>query len=204
METNFVMELVLLQEQSASCQTICSLAETQKIELAIPAYALVEPLETLHRHHSRRKQIKQYTEEQLTLLRRSEGYTEKVDRLFEATSVLVDSTELEYTSLFEVQNRLTDVGQILALDSGIIRRFGTVRDDFSLGGPDSLIYASIINDLALSRPATACFLNKNSKDFLNPSITDDLSRFNCTLIPSFDHGLRCISSYLDSQQDSPS
>jgi len=57
-ESNFVLELVLLQEQYASCEDVLRLCEAGKEQLIIPAYSLVEPYETLIRRHRQRKQMK--------------------------------------------------------------------------------------------------------------------------------------------------
>jgi len=46
-ESNFVLELPLLQEQYASCEDILRLCQAGKAQLIIPAYSLVEPYETL-------------------------------------------------------------------------------------------------------------------------------------------------------------
>jgi hypothetical protein len=57
-ESNFVLELALLQEQQASCTEILRLSETGKVRLVIPAYSLAEPYETLVRRHKQRKRMK--------------------------------------------------------------------------------------------------------------------------------------------------
>lgn len=48
-ETNFVLELALLQEQQESCQKLLDLAEAGRINLILPAFSLTEPYETLIR-----------------------------------------------------------------------------------------------------------------------------------------------------------
>jgi hypothetical protein len=57
-ESNFVLELALLQEQHVSCEDILRLCEPSNAQLIIPAYSLVEPYETLIRRHRQRKQMK--------------------------------------------------------------------------------------------------------------------------------------------------
>ncbi|MGB6295983.1 MAG: hypothetical protein WBF90_07325 [Rivularia sp. (in: cyanobacteria)] len=39
-ESNFVLELALLQEQHKSCQELLDLAEIKKIRLIVPAFSL--------------------------------------------------------------------------------------------------------------------------------------------------------------------
>ena len=57
-ESNFVLELALLQEQHASCEDILRLCEAGRMQLVIPAYSLAEPYETLVRRHKQRQRIK--------------------------------------------------------------------------------------------------------------------------------------------------
>jgi predicted nucleic acid-binding protein len=56
-ETNFVLELALLQEQHGSCGDLLRLCEEGRIQLVIPAYSLAEPYETLTRRHRQRKRL---------------------------------------------------------------------------------------------------------------------------------------------------
>ena len=48
-ESNFVLELVLEQEQHQACEEILTLAASRTIELALPAFALIEPYESMVR-----------------------------------------------------------------------------------------------------------------------------------------------------------
>jgi len=57
-ESNFVLELALRQEQSASCEKLLDLCEGGRVTLVVPAYSLAEPYETLIRRRSQRRQIK--------------------------------------------------------------------------------------------------------------------------------------------------
>lgn len=46
-ETNFVLELALRQEQNESCEALLRLAEASRIGLVVPAFSLLEPYATL-------------------------------------------------------------------------------------------------------------------------------------------------------------
>lgn len=56
-ESNFVLELVLEQEEFKVCQKIIDLCSQRKIQLVLPAYSLIEPNEKLTRNARQRKQI---------------------------------------------------------------------------------------------------------------------------------------------------
>jgi hypothetical protein len=54
-ESNFVLQLALKQEESAAAQEVLDLAVAHQIQLAIPACALFEPYGTLFRRHRDRR-----------------------------------------------------------------------------------------------------------------------------------------------------
>jgi hypothetical protein len=49
-ESNFVLQLALLQEFHASSEAILQLCEAGSARLVIPAFSLIEPYRTLDRH----------------------------------------------------------------------------------------------------------------------------------------------------------
>ncbi len=58
------------------------------------------------------------------------------------------------------------------------------------------IYASVVYHLRQQVSVASCFLNKNSKDFDNPDIVDELSKSNCRMIPRFEQGYQFIQTRL--------
>jgi len=56
-ETNFVLELALLQEQHESCEAIVQLCQAGAIRLVLPAYSLIEPYETIVRYLKNRTRV---------------------------------------------------------------------------------------------------------------------------------------------------
>jgi len=72
-ETNFVLELTLVQEQHAGCEEILALGEAGRVRLVIPSYSLVEPYETLRRRHKERTQLRINLERELLLPRFDDG-----------------------------------------------------------------------------------------------------------------------------------
>lgn len=67
-ETNFVLELALLQEQQQSCQKLLDLAEARRINLILPAFSLTEPYETLIRREKNRRNLSLITRETIAIL----------------------------------------------------------------------------------------------------------------------------------------
>lgn len=53
-ESNFVLELAYEQSEATYCQQLLAAAKEGRIDLAIPAYSLTEPYETLVRRSKQR------------------------------------------------------------------------------------------------------------------------------------------------------
>ena len=82
-ETNFLLELVLEQEECAACEALITLAEEKKVELVVPAFSFVEPYGTLQRRASSREQLSQQLVKELRELGRTVTFSQDA-----ATSVL--------------------------------------------------------------------------------------------------------------------
>ena len=112
-ETNFVLELALAQEQEASCDNILRHCESGSAELVIPAYSLIEPYETLGRRHKQRKDIRVDLDEQLGQLARTIAFKEQLTRFREITGLLTDAAAVESDRLKQVRTRLLNTARII-------------------------------------------------------------------------------------------
>jgi hypothetical protein len=56
-ESNFILELALEQEQYESCQSIVELGIRQKIHLVLPAFSIAETYETVIRRAKQREKL---------------------------------------------------------------------------------------------------------------------------------------------------
>ena len=88
LESNFVLELASLQEQSESCERILSLGEAGRVQLAVPAYSLAEPYETLVRRHRRRNRTKNALDWELGQIARSAAYKDRLGAFLGVTALL--------------------------------------------------------------------------------------------------------------------
>ncbi len=86
--------------------------------------------------------------------------------------------------------------EIIPLTADILTEAAIYEDPYDLKPQDALVYASVISHLHQDQPTVACFLNRNSRDFDSPDIVNELSKFNCRMIPRFDHGYDFIQSQL--------
>ena len=196
-ESNFVLELALVQEQEASCEEIVRLVEARKARLVIPAYSLVEPYETLVRRHRQRKQMKADLDTELGQLTRTATYSQRLGGFQNLTALLIDSADEEAKRLEEVRARLLNTCEVISLEASRLTAAAQYQIDHDFSPQDALVYASVLSHLTQSAPPESCFLNRNSKDFDDPDIVDELKRHRCTLIPRFDDGLEYVRSYME-------
>ena len=198
-ESNFVLELALLQEQHESCEKIIGLSEAGKTQLILPAYSLTEPYETIVRYAKNRTRVSHDLATEVKQLSRSKPYQEEIDALQRVTGFLVRSQEEEKERLRSTVDRLIAVSEIIPLDAPILSEARKYQLDHDLSPQDSIVYASVLNHLSRSSSAAKCFLNRNSKDFDDPDIEDALNHYGCKMLFSFDDGYGYISSQIGSK-----
>lgn len=195
-ESNFVLELALVQEQQASCEEIVRLCEAGGVRLVAPAYSFVEPYETLVRRHSRRKDMKGALDNELGQLIRTADYAVRLSGFKSLTGLLIESADAEANRLEQVRARLLKTCEVVSLDASTLAAATQYQIQHGLSPQDAIVYASVLSHLMRSTPPVSCFLNRNSKDFDDPDIDDELKRHRCILIPRFDDGLKYVRSHL--------
>lgn len=195
-ETNFVLELAFQQEQFVSCEQILQLGEAGRIQLVIPAYSLAEPHEKLIRQANSRKELQRKLRDELQQLSRTASYMSRISSIQDIANLLVQSNEEEQQRFVQYRERLLQSAEVVALTADILTEAAVDEENYTLKPQDALIYASVITHLRQNQPQIACFLNRNTKDFDNPNIVEQLNRFNCRMIPRFDHGYGFMRSQL--------
>jgi len=191
-ETNFVLEMALQQEQYLYCENIAELCKDYKIRLIIPAYSFAEPYETLIRRHKNRKKLKNSLDTELIQLARTDSYTDKIFEIQNLLNLLILSTEDEMRRIENVRRDIIKTAEIIPLNSTILNSSTAYQKMHDLSPQDAIVYASVLSHLKQSKPETACFLNKNSKDFDDPDISEMLEQYKCKFLSSFDHGYQFI------------
>ena len=140
-ESNFVLDLTLLQEQHTSCEGILRLCESAGIQLAIPAYSLVEPYETLIRNHKQRKEIKADLDKQIGQIARTAGYSQRLRGFQNLTALLIDSAHEEAKGLELVRARLLKIAEIIPLEADILVAAMRYQREHDLSPQDAVVYA---------------------------------------------------------------
>ena len=178
-ESNFILEIVLKQQQAASAEAVIQLAEMGKIEIAFPSFALSEPFATITRRER----------DQGRLGRSIEGMLDQLPIL------LANASKKERDGLWSVVSRLVAIGTSLETNKVCLTQALSYQRSPGLTSQDSIIYAATILDLQ-RRPfsESKCFLNNNFHDFKVPSIITELNGYNCWYEHRFAQGLNFIRS----------
>lgn len=195
-ETNFVLELALLQEESEFCEQLLEIAERGEAQLVLPAYSLVEPYETLIRHDKNRKRLATDLENELNQLDRSQPYKSEINPHRTLIQLLIRSGEEEQKRLINVRNTLLATADIIPLSLGIIDSAQLHEAEHGLSPQDAIVYASTLWHLDQTQTPISCFINRNSKDFNDPDIETALANFNCKALYNFTNGLGYVMSKL--------
>jgi len=195
-EANFVLELALHQEQHASCEEILRLCEVGRLQIVIPAYSLAEPYETLVRRHKQRQRMKAELDGELRQLARTTTYTDRLSGFGQLTALLIDSANEEAQHLETVRARLLKAAEVIPLEASILIAATQHQNAHGFSPQDALVYAAVLLHLKHQHAPQNCFLNRNSRDFDDPDIIEELNRHNCKLLPRFDTGYQFILSCL--------
>src|ERR1035438_4458577 len=98
-ESYFVLDQALEQEQCESCEQLIGLASTKALQLVIPAFSLAEPHATLLRTKNARSRLSNDLLPHLRELARSRPYREVSGNLNDLADVLTRSAEREREGL---------------------------------------------------------------------------------------------------------
>ncbi len=180
-ESNFILEMVLGQKYASATDSILQLAESGKIELAFPSFALCEPFATITRR----------ARDQERLSKSIEGMLDQLP------SILRDLANKEASRLWSTISRLINVGTSIETSVASLQQALEDQTRLRLSPQDSIIYAAVFSNMQ-SRPFVEmkCFVNSNYKDFGNPVIISELNSCNCQYERNFGKGLSFIRSFI--------
>jgi len=191
-ESNFVLEQSLQQEECDSCAEIIDLASKGRITLAVPAFSLAEPYLAILGKEKARFRLGNDLRAHLSELARSKPHRE-VPVAFEAlAAVLIASSQFEREGLRRTISQLLRTADVIALDATILESAAKAELQFGMSHQDGIVLASVLAHLDLHDPPESCFLNRNSKDFDDPDVRETLEKHRCRFLPNFKEGLQYI------------
>lgn len=195
-ESNFVLEQALQQEECESCGEIIQLSSRAQITLVIPAFSLAEPHGAILGKEKTRAKLSNDLRAQLGELGRSKPHR-AVPAKFEAlAAILIESAQLERDGLRETISELLGTADLIALDASILKSAASLQDEYGMSGQDAIVLSSVLAHLDLRKPIESCFLNRNSKDFDDPDVRKELEARGCRFFGSFEDGLQYVRARL--------
>jgi len=196
-ESNFVLELALLQEQHAACEALLELCRNGRIRLLVPSFAMIEPFGALFRRSAEHRAIKLPVDAALRELGRTASLAAPVSQAKGVLHhLLVTNDEDELQRWKDTRSRIASVAELIPFDERVLPVAVAIEDKFLLTPPDALIYASVRSHLSQTRPSRSCFLNRNAEDFNTPLLVSDLQALGCKFLPAFDQGLSFVLGML--------
>lgn len=196
-ESNFVLEHSLQQEECDSCAEIIRLAGNGRITLAIPAFSLAEPHIAIAGKEKVRARLSYELRAQFGELGRSRPHR-SVPASFEAlASVLITRAEFERDGVRATISEILQSADLIPLDGPILGSAAELQDEFGMSGQDAVVLASVLNHLDAHKPPESCFLNRNAKDFDDPDVLERLATRGCKFFASFTAGSQYLASRID-------
>jgi predicted nucleic acid-binding protein len=189
-ESNFVLELALLQEQHETCDKILRICEAGGPRLVLPAYSMMEPLDTIRRHEVARRRAKNALEDEFRQLARTATYREYLQDVKVIAKLLVESSAQDLQRLAGIRSRLLACAELIPLESSILAHAAEHQEEYDLSAQDAVIYASVLAHLKSSgRPG--CFVTRD-RDFDDQEIKRQLRSYNCKLLSNFETGYQFL------------
>jgi predicted nucleic acid-binding protein len=190
-ETNFLLELAFLQEEHQQCQSLLELVHRRaSTELALPVFCVGEAYEAFGRKRRERLNLADRLRSEIAQMVRSKSYADRSKELDEITDLFVRSTQEQKARLDRVLDEVLGICRLLPLNRETLGRAVAYQRTRSLKPQDSVVYASVMEDLEKDPESLSCFITRNPKDFANPDIRDlDLAGQSCTLLTNFTAGL---------------
>lgn len=138
-ESNFVLELALLQEEHAGCSVLLDLAERRDLDLVIPMYSIGEPYEVWVRRTRQRRELFNRLRTEVNQLARSEPYRELTEELLELVELLARSGEEEKDRLDRALERILAVAAVVPIGAGAFGAALTFQRERGLSPQDSIV-----------------------------------------------------------------
>ena len=140
--------------------------------------------------------MKQELDAELGQISRTATYAERLGGLRDVTALLMNIDDEENKRLEEVRSRLTKTAEVIPLDASVLSASAQYRHTHDFAPQDALVYSAVISHLERTGAPRSCFLNRNSTDFDDQTVVEQLERYNCKLLPRFDSGSQFILSAL--------
>jgi hypothetical protein len=193
-ETNFLLELVLQQEQFGACQELLSIcAAEDDLQLVVPAFAVAEAGMKLERRQGERLRfVKEGVSPQITESERSEILSRYRAILDELRNALILADQDENNRWIELQLLLHD--HVVPLTSDILGHAISTQIGLNLKLPDAIVITSVRRylDTRATSAVPAIFVSTDERGFRKPEALAYLRELNCKYISSFENAVQYL------------
>ena len=197
-ESNFVLEHALEQEECETCAEIIRLAADHRLILVIPAFSLAEPHQAVTAKAKARSRMGDDLRRHLDELARSKPHRDIPATYDALAAALIASAQFERDGVRRATSELLQSAEVIPLDGPTLRSAAEIEIEYGLSGQDSIVLASVLAHLESTAPAESCFLNRNTKDFDDPDIREKLETLGCRFFPKFAPALAYIRTRIPS------
>ena len=187
-ESNFILELAFLQGQHSACERLLAGALAERYRLHVPQYALTEVFQTLRHRSNERAEQQSYFQREIEQHRRETdadiGDTDMLVRLL--NNLLTERTTAQTARLYAATAQLARIAPGSALTTEVLAEAQAVQLRHRLSPQDALVYASVLAGLRLLPiDSSKLFVTRNTRDFEQQLIIEELRALNCHLLSSF-------------------
>lgn len=184
-ESNFVLEITLGQEQASAAEAILERAESREVALAIPWSALAEPFANTMKRSQDRNSLVNLMNRQLSDLRRSQKLEGAAQDMETALNRLAPINREVTDNLLQTTERILDVATVLSINGAVFRQAMAYRTLHGLSPQDAMVYASVVGDLVSDGSSGPHHFVTRDLDFQVKDIENELRANNCELLSSF-------------------
>ena len=191
-ETNFVVHAARGQRQVAACQELLTLAEADRIRLAVPAFALVEPWQSFQTRRGRMNAFLGTLEREAKAL---DFLRDAADAAGKLQATLTQAFEAEQRELETLVPRLAAAADVLPVDAAVMAAAFAFADAGDLRLPDAVVAAAVLAD-AGDHPGLKLFLTTD-RDLL--ALKPRFQSVGVDLKSGFAGGLAAIRRTVDKE-----
>jgi predicted nucleic acid-binding protein len=189
-ETNFILELALFQEQSGSVEEMLRRAARGEDHLRFSTLAVAEAISKLGRRPVERGEFLQRLQAESHQLQRSRPLQALAKSITDVAKEIGALARVESDQLEAVLMTIFRVGQVIEMDRSVLDLARAYTRDYDLSLTDAIVHASTISDLSVTpRDPPKLFTSRDARAFTTPSLQDELATYGCDCILNFDHAL---------------
>lgn len=187
-ETNFLLELVLEQEQVSSCETLLRAAERKTLTLHIPAFSMMEPLFKLGELDKKRRDLQRQVQEELMQAARETVDKQIIDKLRrEFATVLVERNVRQQERLLTLSGRIAAIAELIPLTAQVWTLASELVETTDLLLPDAVVSASLLLRVEELAGEQKLFVTRDHKGFRQDDVKALFETRECDVLFNFEH-----------------